>query len=194
MDGEHFLSLDISSSCVGYAVWSDCWELVDSGVLKFKNIDFVEKLKQTSEWVYNMSQKYFISKIYIEEPLQYSIHTTPRTMAVLNFFVGHMVGCCGAYMTREIYFINFNSARSKCGIRYVRGGVDEDGKSVKVDIKKMVFDYLRSEGYELREIYNRKNNLDRKTYDISDAVFVGHCAKMNYGFINLFKKDRKRGK
>ncbi|MCX8008269.1 MAG: hypothetical protein N3A54_01040, partial [Patescibacteria group bacterium] len=181
---------------VGYAVFDDNCCLQEHDFIDLTKMDdFFKKIEFMKTFLVDIGNRYKIEKIFIEEPLQNSFVTTHRTVAVLNFFVGSVVGVCSSLITDKVYFINFTRARSSCGIRVLKRLKESSGsENSSISTKKSVRDFLILKGYILKEKVTKNGTVDKRTYDMSDAVFVGYSGFHGIGVIELFRTGKKRRK
>lgn len=192
---KYVLSLDVSSSCVGYSIFNESKNPVELGEIELKATGVDSKRSQITKKIRELFETYSIRDVYIEEPLQNSFLTTHRTNSILGYFVGFVTGVC-EMLGGTVQYVNFNSARHQCGINTSKSTITEDMRKKKnnIETKNRVREFLLKKGIETPVFTNRNGKIDKKTYDISDAAFIGYCGLNNIGVVELYRTGEKRKK
>ena len=124
------LSLDISTSCIGYSVFSETNTLLEMNYVSFdsKNkLDLFDKLEMFKEKILHLSELEFpISSIAIEEPLKKfkGRFSSADTIALLNFFNGIVSSFLYSHFKIKPVYFNVNNARATVlpGFKILKGG------------------------------------------------------------------------
>ncbi len=167
------LSLDISSSCIGYCVFKNDGKLMKMGCSKFNSKQskferlqkFIEELK--TEGVLSMP----IEMIAIEEPLKKfkGKFSSAETISILNFFNGLVSSYLYTTFNVEPTYYNVINARSTVfpGLKAPK----EEG-SIKHEIWRKVMELEPQINWR----YSTKTRkLMDENYDQADAYVIGVC-------------------
>lgn len=162
------LSLDISTSCVGYAIFSDDGSIKELNYIKFRDgLNLFEKLKE-----FMKRTEYFkitgISRIAIEEPLKKfeGKFSNADTIAKLNVFNGMVSGYAYTELGVTPTYHNVKTARASLfpGIQ---------SKNEKGTIKHLIWERVMQMEPKLNWVYNRNGKLVTENYDMADAYVIG---------------------
>lgn len=163
------LSLDISTTCVGYSVFNENGVLIELNYVKFNSKDsYFERLNHFKRSVDHLLQ-FNVKHIAIEEPLEKfkGKFSSAHTIAVLNFFNGMVSGFLYNYFKIEPVYYNVNNARSLVlpGMK-----IKKDGASTKHQIWEKVVEMEPQVNWK----YGLKSRkLMEENYDMVDAYIVG---------------------
>lgn len=164
------LSLDISSSCIGYSVFYEDGKLAEANFVKFnsKHSKF-EKLN-----FFKDSTKHIIllpiKNIVIEEPLKRFAgkFSSADTLAVLNFFNGLISSYLYGIFNIEPIYYNVRSIRATV---FPNLKIEEKGGNSK---KHAVWESVMNMYPNIEWRYGLKSRkLLEENYDIADSIAVG---------------------
>lgn len=167
------LSLDISSSCIGYCVFNN-----DSKLLKMSCVTFSSKqskFEKLHKFITELKQegvdKMPIETIAIEEPLKKfkGKFSNAETISVLNYFNGLISSWVYTQFNTEPAYYNVNNVRAT-----VFPGIlsEKEEGSIKHEVWREVMKLEPQINWE----YSKKTRkLMDKNYDMSDAYAVGKC-------------------
>lgn len=162
------LSLDISTSCIGYAIFQNDGSIKELSCVKFRDgINLFEKLLEFKE-----KTKYFkllsIDRVAIEEPVKKfeGKFSNADTISKLNFFNGMI----SSHIFQELGVIpvyhNVKTARAS-----VFPGIQS--KNEKGTIKHMIWERVMQMEPKINWVYNKNGKLKDENYDMADAYVVG---------------------
>ena len=165
------LSLDISSSCIGYSVFNEKNTLIELDYIEFDSkMNCFEKLKQFQTKISHLLS-FEITSIAIEEPLEKfkGKFSSAHTIAVLNFFNGMISSFLYSHFKIEPVYFNVNHARAVAlpGFKTVK-----DGAGTKHQIWEQVVELEPQVNWKYG-IRSRK--LLDGNYDMADSYIVGRC-------------------
>jgi hypothetical protein len=165
------LSLDISSSCIGYSVFNEKNTLIELDYVSFNDKhSLFEKLGEFKEKISHLL-KFEVTSIAIEEPLQKfkGKYSSAHTIAVLNFFNGMVSSFLYGHFKIEPIYYNVNNARSTVlpGMK-----ITKDGASTKHQIWEKVVEMEPQINWKYG-VKSRK--LLVENYDMADSYIVGRC-------------------
>jgi hypothetical protein len=184
------LSLDISSSCVGYCVFNNDGKLLKMSCAKFNSKQskferlqiFIEEFKK--EKITEMP----IEMIAIEEPLKKfkGKFSSAETIAILNYFNGLVSAYLYMTFGIEPVYYNVNSARStvfpkqskKEATETLASGEEglEEGTKGEVSIKHEIWKKVMKLEPQINWRYStRTRKLMDENYDMSDSYVIGAC-------------------
>lgn len=165
------LSLDISTSCIGYSVFNEKNTLMELDYIKFdskKNL--FEKFDEFKKKISHLL-KFEITAIAIEEPLQkfQGKFSSAHTISILNFFNGMISSFLYNHFKIEPIYYNVNNARSVVlpGFK-----IKKDGASTKHQIWEKVVEMEPQINWKYG-IKSRK--LLEENYDMADSYIIGRC-------------------
>lgn len=168
------LGLDISTSITGYTIL-DGTKIILCDKLDLRNkkyTDFLDKSKAAKELFEELSRKYPIKYIFIEETLNVlSGKSSAHVIMTLNRFNGILSWM--AYETFNIkpQYISARQARKMAGIEIPRGS----------DAKQCVFNFLLANEPQFLVEYSKFGNPVQGTFDRADSLIV---AKAGYQLVN----------
>lgn len=167
------LSLDISSSCIGYCVFNNNGKLLKMSCTKFNSKQskferlqkFIDELKE--EGILNMP----IEMIAIEEPLKKfkGKFSSAETIAILNYFNGMVSSFLYTTFKIEPVYYNVNNARATVfpGLK-----ISKEEGSIKHEIWRKVMELEPQINWR----YSTKTRkLMDENYDMSDSYVIGVC-------------------
>jgi|TARA_R110000824_G_scaffold101408_5_gene240958 predicted metallopeptidase len=160
------LGLDISTSIVGVCVLDDD-KIVHADYIDLRKLgSFFEKAQKVEDSLKEIKKNYNIEHIFIEQALMFFRRggSTAKTMAVLQRFNGIISWQTYQVFDMEPNYVTPISARSKCGIKIVRG---KKAKEVVME------HFIESQEFEI--IYTRHGNVQKYCYDIADAIIVARA-------------------
>lgn len=181
------LSLDISTSCIGYAVFNDNGSLIELDYVKFDTKkSFFEKLAIFKEKIHHLLQ-FKITSIAIEEPLEKfkGKFSSSHTIAVLNFFNGMVSGFLFNHFNIEPVYYNVNNARAVVlpGFK-----IKKEGASTKHQVWEKVVELEPQINWK----YGLKSRkLVEENYDMVDAYIAGKC---HLTMMNIQRKKIEKNK
>jgi len=162
------LSLDISTSCVGYSVFGDDESLLEMNYIKFRSkISLFEKMDFFKSKTSHLN-KMPITRISIEEPLKRfkGKFSNSGTIALLNFFNGMISEYLYQIFKIEPSYYNVKSARS---LVFPDIKIEEEG-----NIKHEIWRKVMEKEPTVNWIYSKKTGkLITENYDMSDSYVVG---------------------
>ena len=165
------LSLDISTSCIGYSVFNEKNALIEMNFVKFnsKNSLF-EKLEYfKSQISHLLTMK--IENISIEEPLQKfeGKFSSAQVLSKLNFFNGLVSSFLYLHFKVEPIYFNVRVARKEV---FPTSKLNEEGASAKHQVWQLVVDMEPQINWKYG-VKSRK--LVPENYDMSDSYVIGRC-------------------
>lgn len=165
------ISFDISTSCIGYAVFNEVGTLMEMNYIKFDSkksiFEKLEEFKKRINHVLSLDVKY----IAIEEPLEKfkGKFSSSHVIAVLNFFNGMISSYLYDKFKIEPVYYNVNHARS---IALPGFKVKRDESSTKYQVWEQVY---RLEPQVNWEYGPKSHKLLDENFDSCDAYIVGRC-------------------
>jgi hypothetical protein len=165
------LSLDISTTCIGYSVFNEKNVLIELDYIKFdsKKTRF-EKLEEFKKKISHLL-KFEIKYIAIEQPLEAfkGKFSSAHTIAVLNFFNGMISSFLYNHFKVEPVYYNVNNARS---VALPEFKASKDGSNVKHQVWDRVVDLEPQINWK----YGTKSRkLLEENYDMADSYIIGKC-------------------
>jgi len=165
------LSLDISTSCIGYSVFNEKNTLIEMDFVKFDSKkSLFEKLETFKDKLCHLL-KFEITSIAIEEPLQkfQGKFSSAHTISILNFFNGMISSFLYNHFKIEPIYYNVNNARSVVlpGFK-----IKKEGASTKHQIWEKVVEMEPQINWKYG-IKSRK--LLEENYDMADSYIIGKC-------------------
>ncbi|MFA5066835.1 MAG: hypothetical protein WC466_02135 [Candidatus Izemoplasmatales bacterium] len=165
------MSLDISTSCIGYSVFNEKDVLLEMSFVKFKEkIDLFKKLEDFKEKTLHLL-KFDITAIAIEEPLQkfQGKFSSAYTISVLNFFNGMISSFL--YEQFHIIPIYYNTRNARSTVFPGEKLIDES-----VSIKHKVWEKVVEMEPQINWKYGVKSRkLLPENYDMADSYVIGKC-------------------
>ena len=173
------LSLDISTSCTGYSIFSsdnseNKLELIDAINLS-KHKSFYDKTKFIKQRLSEIKEKYNITAVAVEENLQAFRPglSSAKTLMTLAQFNGVVRWICLELFEVEPESINVNAARKSIGLK-----VD---KKSNLTTKDQVLNWVKSDQPDLDwpmktlKSGRRKGQIivDPTSYDMADSYVIG---------------------
>lgn len=167
-----YLSLDISTTCTGFAVFDDSKTLIEYGYFDLsKETDLHKKMAIAKQKLTDLLEKHNISECYIEEYAKAYTASNALTiikLAAFNEFITFIV-------KEKIGYV----AVFKKPVTTIRKAAFGSGKISKDE----AFDALMQNAKIFKPAINKKTNLPfNKEKDIADAIIV---------FVGFHKKDAK---
>lgn len=162
------LGLDISSNCTGYCVLGKDKKRIESGAIrtpKRKNIeDKFDKAKLVEEKLKEIKEKYDITDIFIEQPLDrvQKGFGSAKTIGVLWYYNGLISQQCVSIFGLKPSHIPPKSARKRAGLKVKKG----------VDVKEAVLKFILELYSDVTPELNRNNNIATHNYDMADSIIV----------------------
>ena len=160
------LGLDISTSVIGVCVL-DNNIVVKSDYIDLRKVKgLFHKAQVVEEYFHSLD--FNIEHIFIEQALMFfrSGGSTAKTMAVLQRFNGVVSWQCFKQFNIIPEYISPISARSKCGIKVLRG---KKAKEVVME------HFLAKDTPEFEIVKTRYGNIQTYCYDIADAIVVARA-------------------
>lgn len=118
------LGLDISTSITGITLLDEEGEVIFiSSVDTRKNKNFFQKAEAVKSFLNDLSKKYSVDQIIIEQSLQSfrSGFSSAKTLSTLSRFNGVVSWMCYSLWNKEPTYIAATSARKLCGIKVPKG-------------------------------------------------------------------------
>lgn len=176
------LALDISTSCIGYALFSkDGEKLLELNYIKFRGgLNMFEKLNEFKKRI-GFLKKIDISYIVIEEPLKKfkGKFSSAETIALLNFFNGMISSCVFEMFDVEPIHYNVNTARKTAFPQY-------KSKKQSSENKHQIWTLVRDREPHIVWKYGpRSAKLLPENFDMCDSYVVG------LAHINIMKEQNK---
>lgn len=160
------LGLDISTSIVGVCVLNDD-KIVHTEYIDLRKVGaFFEKARKVEDSLKEIKKNHNIEHVFIEQALMFFRRggSTAKTMSVLQRFNGIVSWQSYQLFDMEPNYVTPISARSKCGIKVMRG---KKAKEVVME------HFIESQEFEI--IYTRHGNVQKYCYDIADAIVVARA-------------------
>ncbi|MDG1950283.1 MAG: hypothetical protein P8J32_05730 [bacterium] len=165
------LGLDISTTCIGYSLFSEDGDLLKIGCVKMRPKQTIfEKLKHFEEHMEEISTMN-VTHVSIEEPLKKFAgkFSSATTIALLNFFNGMISAVCYRTWGVEPVYYNVNSARKTAYPHVKFGRKSSEGKT-------QVWEEVSKLEPHLNWKYGpRSRKLVDENFDMCDAYTVGLC-------------------
>lgn len=165
------LGLDISTTCIGYSLFSENGDLLKIGCVKMHpKQTLFEKLIYFEETLGEIT-KMPISHIAIEEPLKKFAgkFSSAQTIALLNFFNGMISGLCYKIWGKEPVYYNVNTARK---IAYPNVNFGRKSSEAKTQVWEEV---AKLEPHLNWRYGPKSRKLMDENFDMSDAYTQGLC-------------------
>ena len=163
------LGLDISTSITGICVLDKNNKIIFNDYIdtrKFKC--FFDKTEKVKESLKELSKKYKIEHIYVEQSLQSfrSGFSSAKTLSTLSRFNGVV-----SWLSYELWgikpeYVAAISARKLCGIKVPRGQ----------KAKEVVIKYLLDNEDSFMVEYTKHGNIKQHYYDMADSIIVARAA------------------
>ncbi len=157
------LALDISTTTLGYSVFSYNKELKEYGFIDLsKETGLYKKLDKVKETISRLILDYNIKDVIVEDCIGATGINTNTVNLLIAF--NYMIDCfiyCGFNIQLER--INVRFARKKVIGRIARGS----------DAKEMVFDKICSLYPSMNWPKNKLGKRDKRSLDISDSILIG---------------------
>jgi Holliday junction resolvasome RuvABC endonuclease subunit len=175
------LSLDISTSCIGYSVFNEKNVLMEINFVKFKEEkDLFKKLEEFEKKISHLLS-FEITAIAIEEPLQkfQGKFSSAHTISILNFFNG---------MISSLLYSKFNVVPIYYNVRSARSTVfpDVQFKDETASKKHQIWEKVVEMEPQINWKYGTKSRkLLEENYDMADSYVIGKC------FIEMKKIQKK---
>lgn len=174
------LGLDISTSCIGYSLFSENGEkLLELNYVKFNTkLSLFEKLSEFKKKIEFMKDA-GIKHIAIEEPLQKFAgkFSSAGTIALLNRFNGMISACVYELLEVEPVYYNVNTARK---VAFPEFKPLKDSKSNKHAIWSLV---REREPHIVWKYGPKTRKLTDENFDMSDSFTISLC------HINMMKEQ-----
>jgi Holliday junction resolvasome RuvABC endonuclease subunit len=174
------LALDVSTSCIGYALFDSSGEkLLELNYIKFRSkLTLFEKLAEFKEKI-KFLESAEVEHIVIEEPLKKFAgkFSSASTIAILNFFNGMISASVYEMFGVEPIHYNVNTARKTA---FPEFKPKRDSKSNKHEIWTLVRD---KEPHIVWKYGPKSRKLVAENYDMCDAYTIGLC------HINIIKEQ-----
>lgn len=166
------LALDISTSCIGYALFNENGdELMELNYVKFRaKLSLFEKLKEFKKH-FKFLEDADIQHIVIEEPLKKFVgkFSSASTIAILNFFNGMVSASVYEMFGVEPIHYNVNTARKTAFPEY-------KAKKKGNENKHQIWTLVREREPHIVWKYGpRSAKLVGENFDMSDAYTIGLC-------------------
>lgn len=165
------LSLDISTSCIGYCVFNEKNTLIEMDYVSFNSDSTLfQKLEAFKNKINNILSLE-ITAIAIEEPLQKfeGKFSTAYTIAILNFFNGVISSFLFSHFKIEPVYYNVKNARKTVLPNYT---FKREGASTKHQIWENVVQMEPQINWK----YGKKTRrLLEENYDMADSYIIGKC-------------------
>lgn len=165
------LALDVSTSCIGYALFDEEGGLMELNYVKFgKKLTIFEKLKEFNKQI-NFLKENKVQHIVIEEPLKKFAgkYSSAGTIAILNFFNGMISASVYEAFGIEPIHYNVNTARKTA---FPEFKPVKESKSNKHGIWTLV---REKEPHIVWKYGPRSRKLVDENYDMCDAYTIGQC-------------------
>ena len=172
------LALDVSTSCIGYSLFSENGEkLMELNYVKFNDrLSLFEKLSEFKKKI-DFLKGEDIKHIVIEEPLKKFAgkFSSAGTIAILNFFNGMISAFVYEMFEVQPIHYNVNTARKTAFPEFVP---KKDSKSNKHEIWTLVRD---REPHIVWKYGPKTRKLVDENFDMSDSYIIGlaHINIMN---------------
>ena len=178
------LGLDVSTACTGWSILDSEGQLVDMGAIVLsKAKTLYKKAEAVRSIIQDLSIKYDISSIFIEENLQSFRRgfSSAQTLSTLARFNGVVSMVAYDIFKLEPSHINVNFARKSLGIKLVRKS--KGGAPTKEQIHSWVDEQLSSGGgmfvWPIKTFKSgpRKGMqcIDPISYDMADAYVIARA-------------------
>ena len=178
------LALDISTSCIGYAIFREDGKLLEMNAISFSSkISYFERLTKFKDAIKHILDM-GVQRIAMEEPLKKfkGKFSSAHTISVLNFFNGMVSSFLYSHFGIEPVYYNVNNARKEV---FPIFKAKKDGASQKHQIWELV---MRMEPQINWKYSKRSGKLQETNYDMTDAYVVGAC-----DFVIVSKQKEKLG-
>lgn len=166
------LALDVSTSCIGYALFNEAGdELMELNYVKFRaKLTLFEKLKEFKKH-FEFLKNTDIQHIVIEEPLKKFAgkFSSANTIAILNFFNGMISASVYEMFGVEPIHYNVNTARKTAFPNY-------KAKKKSNENKHQIWTLVRElEPHIIWKYGIRSSKLSVENYDMCDAYVIAKC-------------------
>jgi len=183
-----FISFDISTSCIGFSMYNENFELISVKALKMTtnkecNDDpeitkgdgfkkFVEELKI-----------YEIIDIFVEEPLVksnnvYTVNKLLKFNGICSYILRDVLGIIPKFLSvdevRRIFcpeMTEYDAKKNKFILKF---------KSRKIDPKTYIFEKISRQYDNISWLVNKNGNLKTENYDITDSIALAKASFKKY--------------
>lgn len=176
------LSLDVSTSCVGLAIFDDNEKLMSLNFIKLKGDSLFQKYDEFVNFMEeNQFHKFLIKEVVVEEPLKafkgkFTNAETIQKLSQMNSMIS--LWCYKNYETEPVYY-NVQTAR-KQAFPDLKLPQKEANKKYKI------WEKVVEKEPQINWIYSKRTaQLSKENFDMADAYTVGLC------HINMVKKAKK---
>ncbi len=167
------LALDISTTCIGYCVFTNAGKLLKMSCVKFNSKQ--TKFERLEKFIIEMKQEGIdvmdIETVAIEEPLKKfkGKFSSAETISILNFFNGLISSWIYTTFNYEPAYYNVLNARSTVfpGLK-----IQKEEGSIKHEIWRNV---MKKEPQINWRYSTKTGKLMDENYDQADAYVVGMC-------------------
>ena len=162
------LGLDVSTSITGITLLDKEGEVVFiSSVDTRKNKNFFQKAEAVKSFLKDLSKKYSVEQIVIEQSLQSfrSGFSSAKTLSTLARFNGLVSWLCYKHLNVKPEYIAATSARKKCGIKVPKGT-----KATQVVLK-----YVVDNVPDVTILYTKHGNPKPECFDKADSWVVARA-------------------
>ncbi len=161
-----FLALDISTSIIGFSVFSGStlvhWDFVDLQ----KQEDLFDKIDFFRKEIDSKISKFQISEFAVEEALKKFTAGASNANTITKLIAFNILVC--DYLRLKFGFkptyVNVNSARASCGFKFPK-------KSNPKLKKNMIADYVATK-YQISFPTKKTGTLKDHAYDVSDSIVI----------------------
>lgn len=169
-----FLSLDISTSCIGMALMRND-KLIKDGLINFKkkpykDLDFYEKLNVFEEKIQEFVGSIVFDEIVVEESLAGHNHSTNKILIKLGRFNGACRYIIHKLYNRKAKEIHPQTVKKQIGLKVPRGG----------NKKKLTIEFISQLYPEFSYELTRAGNPVPGTDDRADAISIGLAYYIKY--------------
>jgi hypothetical protein len=179
-----FISFDISTSCIGFSMYNENFELISVKALKMAtnkecNDDpEITKGDAFKKFVEQL-QIYEIIDIFVEEPLVksnnvYTVNKLLKFNGICSYILRDVLGIIPKFMSvdevRRLFcpeMTEYDVKKNKYILKF---------KSRKIDAKTYIFEKVSKEYENISWIKNKNSKLKTENFDITDSIALAKAA------------------
>ena len=179
-----FISFDISTSCIGFSMFNENFDLISVKALKLSKI---EKTEEDTEILKGDGFKKFVSEltnyeiidIFVEEPLVksnnvYTVNKLLKFNGICSYILRDVLGIIPKFMSvddvRRIFcpeMCEYDVKKDKMVLKF---------KSRKIEPKIYIFEKISKEYTNISWILDKKGKLKTENFDITDSIALAKAS------------------
>jgi hypothetical protein len=183
-----FISFDISTSCIGFSMYNQNFELISVKALKMvtnkecNDDPEITKGDAFKKFVEQL-QIYEIIDIFVEEPLVksnnvYTVNKLLKFNGICSYILRDVLGLIPKFMSvdevRRIFcpeMTEYDAKKNKFTLKF---------KSRKIDPKTYIFEKIAKDYENISWLYNKNGKLKTENFDITDSIALAKSSFKKY--------------